>query len=51
MSIVNRENVLDLLYSYNPWWRTGFMESMLEGFKRSNGHKNLITIKAADSMC
>ena len=27
------------------------MESMLEGFKRSNGHKNLITIKAADSMC
>ena len=27
------------------------LESLLEGFKRSNGHKNLITIKAADSMC
>ncbi len=26
MSIVNRENVLDLLYSYNPWWRTGFIQ-------------------------
>lgn len=23
MSIVSRENILDLLYSYNPWWRTG----------------------------
>lgn len=26
------------------------LESLLEGYKRSNGHKILITIKAADSM-
>ena len=26
MSIVNRENVLDLLYSYNYWWKTGFIQ-------------------------
>lgn len=23
MSIVNEENILDLLYSYNSWWKTG----------------------------
>ena len=26
MSIVNQENILDLLYSYNSWWRTGFIQ-------------------------
>ncbi|MGN1099406.1 MAG: ATP-binding protein, partial [Christensenellales bacterium] len=26
MSIVNEENILDLLYSYNPWWRTGIIQ-------------------------
>ncbi len=26
MSIVNRENILDLLYSYNTWWQTGVIQ-------------------------
>ena len=26
MTIVNQENILDLLYSYNSWWRTGFIQ-------------------------
>lgn len=25
MSIVSQENILDLLYSYNSWWKTGFI--------------------------
>jgi len=26
MSLVNTENILNLLFSYNPWWQTGIMK-------------------------
>jgi predicted AAA+ superfamily ATPase len=29
MSIINEENVLKLLYSYNPWWKMGFVQKEL----------------------
>ena len=34
MSIVNNENVLKILYSYNPWWTTGTVQKNLNKPKR-----------------
>lgn len=48
MPIVTEENVLKLLYAYNPWWRDGFIPAeYVKATKRFAYHetmKNLIYI-------
>ena len=35
MSIFTEENILNLLYSYNSWWKTGVMQKEFDKpFKR-----------------
>ena len=29
MSIYSEENIINLLYSYNPWWLTGVVQKEL----------------------
>ena len=49
MAIVNSENVLNLLFSYNPWWQTGIIQKDFnKPMKRFAYFETLKAIKHAD---
>lgn len=49
MAIVNAENILNLLFSYNPWWQTGIIQKDFnKPMKRFAYYETLKAIKHAD---
>lgn len=49
MSLANSENILNLLFSYNPWWQTGIMQKeFIKPMKRFAYYEAMKTFLHAD---
>lgn len=49
MSITSNENIIKLLYSYNPWWRTGIVpKEMTKPTKRFAYNESITWLKSSE---